>query len=256
MIATMESDATTVGGDGTAGMATSVSALSFQMSNFLISAPAASLTTVGVRATARMKEETWKLVNANVERVCVTGLFLWATKAGQNPNESLASSIVYSRGLAGLTIRVVTMTDHLRGPAIEPEEALASILMLVTRIPLASSKAPIAAAERPFPREDRTPPVTKMNFLRMCGPVDENPPQEARGNKKNGERVASECCRGEAGKADAPFPDLFSHSLLRSHDFRDTGQVCGRIDRWAAFGHGHNENRCAIFQKSKLFQPL
>ena len=52
VIATMESDATTVGGDGTAGIEMSASAASLHMSNFLISVPAASLTTVGLDVRA------------------------------------------------------------------------------------------------------------------------------------------------------------------------------------------------------------
>src|SRR5690242_7639036 len=39
-----------------------------------------------------------------------------------------------------------------------------SIFCSVTRKPRASSSAPIEAAARPFPRDDTTPPVTKMYF--------------------------------------------------------------------------------------------
>src|SRR5215813_12694586 len=39
-----------------------------------------------------------------------------------------------------------------------------SIFCSVTRKPRASSSAPIEAAARPLPRDDTTPPVTKMYF--------------------------------------------------------------------------------------------
>src|SRR3989304_2646589 len=39
-----------------------------------------------------------------------------------------------------------------------------SILSSVTRKPRASSSEPMEAAARPLPRDDTTPPVTKMNF--------------------------------------------------------------------------------------------
>src|SRR5262249_34131847 len=40
-----------------------------------------------------------------------------------------------------------------------------SILTSVTRSPRASSNAPIDADATPFPSDDTTPPVTKMNFV-------------------------------------------------------------------------------------------
>ena len=39
---------------------------------------------------------------------------------------------------------------------------------MVTRSPRLSIKAPMVAAERPFPKEDKTPPVTMMNFVVIC----------------------------------------------------------------------------------------
>jgi hypothetical protein len=35
--------------------------------------------------------------------------------------------------------------------------------------PRASSKEPIDAAANPLPKEETTPPVTKMNFVRLAG---------------------------------------------------------------------------------------
>jgi hypothetical protein len=45
-----------------------------------------------------------------------------------------------------------------------------SSFMMVTRMPRASSRAPMAAEERPLPSDESTPPVTKMNFFRMPSP--------------------------------------------------------------------------------------
>jgi hypothetical protein len=39
--------------------------------------------------------------------------------------------------------------------------------MFVTVRPRASRRQPMEAAASPFPRDDKTPPVMKMNFVRI-----------------------------------------------------------------------------------------
>src|SRR5581483_12179402 len=120
--------------------------------------------------------------------------------------------------------------------------------------PRASSSAPRLAAERPLPRDDTTPPVTKMNFV-FFGFA------RIRGSRGEGQWWGSRpsppsLCGGGQGWGGKGGGQSMQHPLVGGKHLAHPRQVLGGVDSHRNIRGGDDAHLEAMFERPELLELL